>query len=461
MSISLKSAMNAEPIGWLQWVIAAMLTGVLVLDGLDLALAAFSAPVLLKHWHLTKPEFGPLLAAALVGMAFGSLIGSWCGDRFGRKPTLVASVVFFAVMTVVCGGASGPVTFVGLRFLCGIGFGAAFPVATTLMGEWMPPRAASKAISIMTLGIPTGIMLGALTASLTLPSYGWRWLFAGVGVVCLLFSAALWRGLPESPGFLVLKGRDVEAHANLSRAWGRPVGGAANAFHLEPKRESGRGLLVQGNARVNAGLWLGVLCASCMTYGIGGWLTLLLTGLRLPLATALRGPLTFSLSALVGAVVVGWMFARFGSWATMLLLSLGTFLSAAIAAIAAWTLSPGTELFAVLFAGLGVDGFCTGALQAGMYALAAYAYDTPIRARGMGVASLMSRVGAISSSFAGGALLMRAHAAGFFTLIATLAAIAALAVAIVDRHIRRNGLAGAPGPARPVTGPHAIGPAID
>ena len=172
--------------------------------------------------HLTKPRFGSLLAAALVGMAVGSLLGSWCGDRFGRKPTLVASVLFFGVMTMVCAGANGSMIFVVLRFLSGIGFGTAFPIATTLMGEWMPPRAVGKAIGIMTLGIPMGIMLGALIASFTLPLLGWEWLFAGVGAVCLLFSAVLLRALPESPGFLLLQGRHREAHVNLSRAWNRP-----------------------------------------------------------------------------------------------------------------------------------------------------------------------------------------------------------------------------------------------
>ncbi len=461
MAISLKNAMNAEPIGRLQWAIAAMLTGVLVLDGLDLQLAAFSAPKLMMGWHLTKPQFGPLLAAALVGMAFGSLLGSWCGDRYGRKPTLVASVAFFGLMTVVCAGASGPLRFEVLRFLSGLGFGAAFPVATTMMSEWMPPRAASKAISIMTLGIPVGIISGAFTASFVLPAYGWHVLFAGAGFLCLLFAAVLWAALPETPGFLLLQNRYRQAHGNLARAWNRPVEGGADTFQLEPKREIGRGLLVRGNTRVNAGLWLSVLSASCITYGIGGWVTVVLTGLHLPLAKALRGPLTFSLSALIGALVVGWVLARLGSRTTMLLLSLVVLASSAVMAVAAHLLPPGSQLFAMLFAGLAVAGFCVGALQAAIYALAASAYDTPIRARGMGVASMMSRVGAITTSLAGGVVLAWAHEAGFFVLIGAFAAAAVLAVVIVDRHIRRGDPRVASDHARSAAVTPATRPAMD
>ena len=437
MAISLKDAMNAERISRLQWFIAVMLTAVLVLDGLDLLLAAFSAPLIIVEWGLAKPQFGPLLAAALIGMALGSLIGSWTGDRWGRRPTLVASVALFGAMTVVCAGAQTPGAFIVLRFLSGLGFGAAFPVAITLMGEWMPARASGKAISIMTLGIPVGITLGASIAAYTLPMFGWHRMFAGVGVVCLLFAAFLWRSMPESPPYLLHRRRDHDAHALLSRLWNRPVHQPAGSYRLEPKREHGEGLLAGGNRRVNMGLWLGALSASCISYGVGGWITVVLTGLRLPLETALRGPSTFSLAAIAGALIIGWVLARLGSRSTMLILSLVIVVAAASMAWAANALPIGPHLFAVLFIGLALAGFSNGALQAVIYALAASAYDTPIRARGMGVTSMVSRVGAITTSFAGGAVLAWAHEAGFFALMATLAAGAAVAVIVVDRHIER------------------------
>lgn len=437
MATSLKDAMDAALIGRLQWIIAVMLTAVLVFDGLDLLLAAFSAPLLMKEWGLSKPQFGPLLAAALIGMAFGSLIGSWSGDRWGRRPTLVASVVFFGSMTIVCAGAQTPSAFIALRFLSGLGFGAALPVAMTLMGEWMPPRASGKAISIMTLGIPVGITLGASIASYVLPMFGWQWLFVAVGVACLLFAAFMWRALPESPPYLLLRKRDKDAHALLSRAWSRPVDGPAGTFRLEPKRESGESLLVRGNSRVNAGLWLGVLFVSCISYGMSGWITVVLTGLQLLLPTALRGSSTFSLSAVSGALVIGWVLARLGSQLTMLILCLIAVVAASCMAWAADVWPVGPDLFAVLFGGLAFVGFCTGALQAVIYALAASAYDTPIRVRGMGVTSMMSRVGAITTSFAGGAVLAWAHEAGFFALMAAMAAGGAVTALVLNRHMQK------------------------
>ena len=439
MSVSLREAMDEARIGRFQWAVAAMLVGVMMLDGLDLQIAAFSATRLMSEWHLSKLQFSPLLAAAMIGMAVGSLLGSWAGDRYGRRPSLVASVAFFGAMTVICAGAISPRTFILCRFLGGLGLGAAFPIATTLMNEWMPPRTAGKAISIMTLGIPAGIVLGALAASRFLPQFGWHACFAGAGVLCLLFSLFLLWKLPESPGYLLLKNRQQEAYAQLSRAWKRPVETRRDVFRLEPKQESGRGLLRRANARVNLGLWLGVLSASFGTYSIGSWVTVILVGLRLPLATALHGPLTFSLSAILGALVVGWVLLRLGSRLTMLLLALLILAGAVTMSAAAYALPHDGHLFTVLFIGLAIEGFGYGALQAALYVLAAAAYDTAVRARGVGVAALMGRLGVILSSFVGGAVLTLGHASGFFALIAVLAAVTAGGMLIVDRHIPRVG----------------------
>lgn len=120
--------------------------------------------------------------------------------------------------------------------------------------------------------------------------------------------------------------------------------------------------------------------------------------------------------------------------------------------LAAYTLPPGPGLFIMLFTGLAAAGLGTGALQARLYALAASAYDTPIRSRGLGVAAMMSRMGAITTSFAGGGLLSWAHEGGFFALLAAVAAAAALGVALVDRHVQGR---------EPGHVPHALGPASE
>lgn len=439
MPISFRATIDAAPLSRLQWAVAAMVTTVLFVDGLDYQIAAYAAPAMMAEWRLTKPQFAPLLAAAMIGMAVGTLIGSWSGDRYGRRPTLVVSVAFFGVMTLVCATVAGSGPFLACRLIGGLGLGAAFPVALTTMSEWMPRRVAGKAVSIMTIGIPAGIIVGALAASWILPHLGWRGFFVCAGSLCFVSALLLLWKLPESPAYLILRNRHERAHSLLASAWHGPVGDGRQPFHLEVRSSSERGLVARQNLRTNAGLWLGCGSINLATYAVGGWLTVILVGLHLPLQTALRGPVAYSVSAILGTISVGWLISRWGSRAVMVALSAiaiagGVGISGAIHALPI----DGTLLPAI-FGGLVIEGFSIGGLLSANFVVAAFAYATPIRARGIGVASAVGRVGAILSSFAGGAVLALGQGAAFFAMVASLAVLAMAGILVVNRHIPARG----------------------
>ena len=441
MAIDLRDAIDNAPIGRLQWSVAVLLTLVLLLEGIDFQSTAYAAPVLMKVWGLGKLQFAPLIAAASIGMAVGTLIGSWTGDRFGRRPTLIVSVAFFGAMTIACAFASGPRVFMLLRFVSGLGFGAAFPAATATMGEWMPRRIAGKAISIMTIGIPGGIVIGALIASWYLPGHGWRAFFVGVGIASLAFAVVLAAALPESPSFEAWRGRHAQVHALLRRSWGSPVGDGTSPFHLERTTQGTAKLFAPKHARTNAGLWLAYLASSLGTYTMGAWLTVVLTGFGLPLAAALRGPVVYSSTAIVGAVAAGWLIGRFGSRRAMLALAALGAASALGIALAIGVLPAGSTLFAILYAGIGLLGFTIGAVIPASLVVATNAYETEIRARGIGTMAAVGRVGQILSGFAGGAVLATAPAGAFFALIAGLIALVIVGALIVDQHLVRTAAA--------------------
>ena len=408
MATSLRQTMDAAPIGLLQWHVATMLTCVFLLEGMDFQSAAYSAPMLMTLWHLGKLQLSPLLAAAAIGMAIGTIVGSWAADRYGRKPTLTASVAFFGVLTVACAGANGPNTFMLLRFISGLGFGAAFPTAIAMMGEWMPRRAAPKAVSIMTIGIPGGIILGAIVAGWFLPNFGWRWFFVAIGSACVLFSFLLLTALPESPSFLVLRGHQEQLHMLLGRAWGRALTLPPGPFELARLEQHSNGLLTHNQRRTSIGLWVASLAANLGTYTMGAWLTVILTGFKLPLVAALRGPITYSSFAILGALSVGWVIARLGTRAAMLGLVTMGLMGAAFVSVAIGILPMGPPLLIALFGGLAVIGLSIGALLPAAYVVATSAYETEIRSRGVGAMSAIGRIGSILSGFLGGAVLAAA-----------------------------------------------------
>src|SRR5579862_1088407 len=78
--------------------VALLCTLALVLEGYDIGAMSFTIPSLSEAWHLRPVAFTAALTAGNVGLFLGSLICGWLGDRFGRKPVLMACVAAFGVM---------------------------------------------------------------------------------------------------------------------------------------------------------------------------------------------------------------------------------------------------------------------------------------------------------------------------------------------------------------------------
>src|SRR5271157_110611 len=96
-SVDIQTFLNEHPFSWFQWLIFALCFVIVLLDGFDTAAIGFIAPSLIKEWGVTRPELGPVLSAALFGLAVGAIISGPLADRLGRKLVLVGSVLVFGV----------------------------------------------------------------------------------------------------------------------------------------------------------------------------------------------------------------------------------------------------------------------------------------------------------------------------------------------------------------------------
>ena len=130
MQANIRNELEAAKIGPLQIAVVAFVGTVMIFDGLDIQLSALVAPVIMAEWALSKTDFASVLAAALIGMTVGTPIGGWLGDRLGRRWTLIASVAFFGAATMACSAADSLRMLVALRFIGGLGFGAAMVIDT-------------------------------------------------------------------------------------------------------------------------------------------------------------------------------------------------------------------------------------------------------------------------------------------------------------------------------------------
>src|SRR5690349_15203379 len=157
--IDIKAFIDAQPISARQWTLVALCFLVVVADGMDVAIMGFVTPSILQEWDISRPAFGIVLSAAPFGLVLGALIAGPSSDRFGRKPVLVVSVLAFGVLTVAAAFAASPSGMAVLRFLAGMGMGAAMPNASTLLSEYAPQRKRSLMITIMFTGFNLGSAL--------------------------------------------------------------------------------------------------------------------------------------------------------------------------------------------------------------------------------------------------------------------------------------------------------------
>src|SRR6202161_1181421 len=173
-------------------------------------------PILVPLWHITPPEIGILIGASYVGQIIGALAFSWGAERYGRIPCAAAATAIYAVMSLACAAAWSFNILLALRFIQGIGVGGEMPVAATYISELSRARGRGRFFMLYEMIFPIGLMVTGQVGALLVPLFGWQIMFMIGGIPGLLIALALLR-LPESPRWLIGKGRLAEAEAVVLR----------------------------------------------------------------------------------------------------------------------------------------------------------------------------------------------------------------------------------------------------
>src|SRR6202140_3692370 len=96
-NVDIQLFLNESRFSPFQWVVFALCFFIVLLDGFDTAAIGYIAPSLVTEWGVERPALGPVLSAALFGLAFGALSAGPLADRLGRKAVLIGSVMIFGV----------------------------------------------------------------------------------------------------------------------------------------------------------------------------------------------------------------------------------------------------------------------------------------------------------------------------------------------------------------------------
>lgn len=369
---------------------------VVMVDGYDTLMMGFVAPLLAKAWGLHPADLGKLFAVGYLGAVVGALVIGPLGDRLGRKPVLIGSLLLAAVATGSCAAAGGSAALMLLRFVAGVALGGALPAIIAITAEHAAPERRHAAVTLMYLGYPLGAVVGgALTAALL--GTGWPAIFAGTGVACLL-AAGVAATLPET-----LAPR------------------AAVAARPSWRAQFGDGRLVPALL-----LWLALFATLLLTYFLVSWTPSIIVAQGGSPRRAALGAVLLNLGGCVGALAAIPAVRRLGLHRPVAALAAGGAAGVALLGQAG--------SLALLMPLLFVTGACALGAQLNLPSMTAALFPPAVRGAGTGWAVGVGRLGSIAGPLAGGALIGAGLAWGTLFLIAALpAAVCALAVLAVSR----------------------------
>lgn len=422
-ALDVQEFLDQQPFSAYQWLVFALCFSVVLLDGFDTAAIGYIAPSLMAEWGLSKPQLAPVLSAALFGLTCGALTAGPLADRFGRKRPLAASVLLFAVASLIAAKAQSLEQLTIFRFITGIGLGAAMPNAVTLMSEYSPRARRATLTNAMFCGFPLGAALGGFLAAWMIPHWGWRSILLAGGIAPLVLAVALLASLPESVRFMVARAWPAEQIRNvLSR-----IGSIASfqSFYLAESRgaeDKQGGVSVIFSRRYAFGtvmLWLTYFMGLVIFYALVNWMPILFKEAGLAPKDATMIAALFPLGG-VGAVAFGWLMDRYNPDKVI---AIGFALTAlAIFAIGQVAGELGVLVVVVLLAGTLMN-----TSQSSLPALAAQYYPTSGRATGVAWMLGAGRVGGIAGSFL--VAQLAAMQLGFSAILAVLAVPGLLAAA--------------------------------
>ena len=156
------------------------------LDAFDFFVLVFLVDTLAAQFRVAKSDLIWTFTATLAMRPVGAVIFGLLADRYGRRRPLMANVIFFSLIELLCGFAPSYRVFLILRTIYGIGMGGEWGVGASLAMEAAPRRWRGVLSGILQSGYSIGYLLAALAARFIEPHFGWRAMFWAGGAPALL-----------------------------------------------------------------------------------------------------------------------------------------------------------------------------------------------------------------------------------------------------------------------------------
>ena len=408
MTRDLRRTIDEGPMSRFQWLAITICVMLIMLDGFDVLVMAFTAASVSAEWKLTGAQLGVLFSAGLVGMAAGSLFLAPLADRWGRQPIIVLCLLIIGSGMALSALAGNATELAALRAWTGLGIGGMLASVGVITAEYASNRWRSTAVALQATGYPIGATIGGSIAAVLLEQHGWRSVFLFGAVVTVAMIPVVLLRLPESVEFLVARA-PANALKRLNTLLARMQRPALDALPPAPPATARptntvSALFADGAARSTLLLWGGFFLLMFSFYFALSWTPKLLVAAGLSARQGITGGVLLNVGGIVGGSFFGLLAARF---------ALGRLTAASLLLAASAMVGFGvcaTSLNAAFTAAVAIGIFIFGSM-AGLYAFAPVVYAAPIRTTGMGWAIGIGRIGAVLAPLTAGALLDRGWSA--------------------------------------------------
>lgn len=419
------------------WILVLVAFGALF-DAIEQYNVGLASPLISRQFGLSGGQTGLLTTLTFAGMAVGSLVAGISGDKYGRKFTYMYNLGLYTVGALIAAFAPNYGILLLGRLIVGIGLGGELNTGLTLVSEIMPTKFRGAAVATVNvaaggLGIfvssaLAAVMLGPMEGSLGGPTVAWRWLLGILALPAMLvFVYRLL--LPESPRYLVVKGKISEANVVVTKLAANRLRGSVEAEEHVHAVEGSRirqervrlAEIFSGElARRTTVIWV----VSAMTFGaqvaITVFMPTVLVSRGYDVGTSLLYTTVINIGGLVGAIlasVFGYKLPR------KAVLGYGAIVAVVVA---------------IAFGASGSLGLIIafGALLQLMFILlntttwiwAPELYPTRVRAFGTGAAVTVALVAASIMPLIVGVVFDRVGAVGMFVVVGVMYAIMAFTV---------------------------------
>ncbi|NWD82430.1 MFS transporter [Pseudomonas reactans] len=364
-------------------------------DGYVLSIIGIAMLQVTGALELTEFWQGLIAASALIGVFFGGFIGGWLTDKLGRKKVYFIGPSLFIVCSLAQFWVESAWALFALRFIIGLAVGIEYPVATSLLVEFLPKRQRGPRLAALTILWFAGAAFAYVVGNAILNTGAddaWRYALASASVIGLvLFVLRL--GTPESARWLLSKGREAEAEQVIKRVYGPHYSLRDLPEQPDERKMTFRDLLRSGYGKRLFFVSVFWSCSIIPVFAVYAFAPKVLQALNLKGEWASYGSMFITLLFVVGCVLATRLINTIGRRSMLI----NSFLWSGLALLLLAAFSNSHEILVLLL--FGAYAVFIGGAQVLQLVYPNELFPTEIRAFAVGIGTSLSRIGAAVGTY--------------------------------------------------------------